>query len=335
MSRHALLVLGLLVFGCDVRSPPAELDPRPGRVSRAPHAEARAAREAPAIEPAPVAAAPAQPDRRLEQGFELRAAIRDGRIALVPIVATGPIASEPILTLREGMTRGSVTVREARDGFDVEHVWLTNRSDQALVVLNGEVIIEAHQDRVMAESLVVMPGEAREVRVRCVEAARAEGGSRFRASGAIAELPLRRVVAHQGQREVWAKVDEINARLGLGPTTRTYRHAAALQAVGGPAAEQRARLAAQLAAHPDRARMVGVAVTIDGRALALDRFVTPDLYQRYEAALLASYVAGEAGPRREGRAATPDDIRALIRQPGAFAMTDAWLGALQPPDPVE
>jgi hypothetical protein len=143
------------------------------------------------------------------------------------------------------------------------------------------------------------------------------------------------VVAHQGQREVWAKVDEINRRLGLGPMTRTYRHAAALQAAGGPAAAQRDRLAAQLAAHPDRARMVGVAVTIDGRALALDRFVTPELYRRYEQALLASYVAGEAGEPREGRAATPDDIRGLIRQPGAFAMTAAWLGALQPPEPAE
>ncbi len=325
MSRLGLLVVGLLVSGCDVRSPPLEDPPRPVRTARAPRAEP------PPIDPAPVDPAPTPPDVSLGDGFELRSAVRDGRLALVPIVATGPLDRRTFATLHESMTRGTATVRESDAGFDVEHVWVHNHGAQPLLVLNGEVIVEAHQDRVLAESMVIPPREGREVLVRCVEASRADGGMRFRSGAAIAELPLRRVVAHKDQTQVWAKVDRINLRLGLSPETRTYRHAAARHATGETAA-RRDRLAAQLAAHPDRAQMVGVAVAIDGRVLAVDRFATPDLYRRYEPRLLASYAAGDEGMPVEGRRVRPDDIRALLRAPGGVSSTEASLGALRPPE---
>jgi hypothetical protein len=322
MSRHALLVAGLLVFGCDVRSPPLDETARPVRTARA---------EAPPADPAPVDPAPTPPDVSLGDGFELRTAVRDGRLALVPIVATGPLDRRTFATLHESMTRGTASVREAAEGFDVEHVWVANHGAQPLLVLNGEVIVEAHQDRVLAESMVIPPRQGREVRVRCVEASRADGGHQFRPSGAIAELPLRRVVAHKDQAQVWSKVDQINQQLGLSPETRTYRHAAARHATGATA-ERRDRLAAQLAEHPDRGQMVGVAVAIDGRVLAVDRFATPDLYRRYEPRLLASYAAGDEGPPREGRRVTPDDVRALLQLPGGLSATEASLGALRPPE---
>jgi ARG/rhodanese/phosphatase superfamily protein len=324
MSRHALLVVGLMVVGCDVRSPPPDQAP-PVRTAR---------RELPKADPAPVDPTPTPPpppNVSLGDGFELRGAVRDGRVALVPIVATGALDRRAYATLHESMARGTATITEATEGFDVEHVFVTNRGAQPLLVLNGEVIIDAHQDRVLAESVVIPARESREVRVRCVESSRAEGGQHFHSSGVIAELPLRQVVAHKEQTSVWRKVDEINGSRGLQPETHTYRHAAAQQ-TSGPTAERRDRLMAQLAAHPDRARMVGVAVAIDGRVLAVDRFATPDLYRRFEPRLLASYVAGDQGPPREGRRVTPDDIRELLQLANAVSSTEASLGALRPPE---
>lgn len=314
MSRHVLLVVGLLAFGCDVRSPPPAPAPhRPTRLAAAPAA------------PAP--AAPTPPDISLGDGFELRPALRDGRLALVPIVATHP-RSQPYAALHESMQRGAAVVRESPNGFDVEHVLVTNTGADPLFVLNGEVIIDAQQDRVVAQSAVIPPHQSRNVRVRCVESARAEGGTRFHASGLVAELPLRQAVTHLEQSAVWRVVDRINAGLGLSPETHTYRHAASLLATG-PIALRRARLVARLAAHPDRPRMVGVAVALDGLVVGLDRFATPALYRRLEPLLLASYVAGASGPPREGRRATPDAIRALLR----FSVsTEASLTALRPPD---
>jgi hypothetical protein len=325
MSRHALLVVGLLVVGCDVKSPNLEEAPRPARTAHHPRTEVSA------LDPAPVDPTPTPPNLSLGDGFELRGAIRDGRLALAPIVATGPFDGLTYATLHESMARGAATVREVDDGFEVEHVIVTNRGAQPLLVLNGEVIVEAHQDRVLAQSLVIPPHESRQVSVRCVESSRAEGGQQFRSSGVIAELSLRRVVAHQEQTRVWRKVDEINGKLGLQPETHTYRHAAALQR-SGPTSERRERLSAQLAAHPDRARMVGVAVAIDGRVLAVERFATPELYRRLEPRLLASYAAGDAGPPSEGRRVSPDDVREVLRLANAASTTEASLNALRPPD---
>jgi len=321
MSRHALLVVGLLVVGCDVRSPtPEQLNP------------VRTAHIEPVKEdPAPVEPAPTPQDLSLGDGLELRNAVRQGRVALIPIVATTTPAARTYATLHESMVRGTATVSEATDGFDVEHVWVENRSAQSLLALNGEVIIDAHQDRVLAESIVIPPRSGREVRVRCVESSRAEGSQQFHSSGIIAELPLRQVVAHQEQTRVWRMVDTINESRGLSPETHTYRHAGALQR-SGAIASHRDQLVAQLAAHPDRAQMVGVAVAIDGRLLAVDRFATPELYRRLEPRLIASYLAGDPGAPREGRRVTPDDVRQLLQMPNGVSSTEASLGALRPPD---
>ena len=329
MSRYAVLVVGLLV-GCDLRSPASE-----EVVARAP-VDPAAVDPAPAPPAAPPAAAslPARapaPDPSLGDGFELRGAVRDGRLALLPIVATGAVDQTDYVTLQEGMARGVVSVREMPDGWEVSAVRVRNGSSRPLLALQGEVIVEAHQDRVLAESAVIEAGATREIAVRCVEAARGEGGARFRPSGAFAELALRRVVVHRDQGQVWNEVDQINRRLGLSPETKTYRGAAALQARGETAA-RRDRLAALLAAHPDRARMVGVAVAVDGKVLAVDRFANPALYRRLEPRLLASYAAGDEGPSREGRRLTPDDVRALARLPRALATTGASYVALRPPE---
>ena len=331
MSRYAVLVVGLLV-GCDLRSPGEEA-PRPARTAGDPAAASPAAPPVVASLPAAppmVASAPAS-DPSLGAGFEMRGAVRDGRLALVPIVATGTPDATDYVTLPEGMARGQVSVREMPDGWEVSVVRVHNGAARPLVALQGEVIVEAHQDRVLAESVVVPPGTTREVAVRCVESERGEGSSRFRASGAFAELALRRVVAHKDQSQVWNEVDKINQRHGLSPETRTYRQAAALHARGETAA-RRDRLAALLAAHPDRAKMVGVAVAVDGKVLAVDRFASPALYRRLEPRLLASYAAGEEGAPREGRRLTPDDVRALARMPRALATTDASYMALRPPE---
>ena len=314
MSRHLLIVVGLLGLGCDVRSPPPAAAPRPVQ------------RHLAAAEPAPAPPPPAV-DLSIGDGFELRPALRDGRLALAPIVATHPL-SRPYAALHESMQRGTAVVRESPNGFDVEHVLVTNDGADPLFVLNGEVVIDAQQDRVVAESAVIPAHQSRNVRVRCVESSRAEGGARFHSPGLVAELPLRQAVTHLEQAEVWRAVDQINAGLGLAPETHTYRHAASLLSTG-PIAIRRDRLLARLAAHPDRPRIVGVAVALDGRVVAIDRFATPSLYRSLEPRLLASYLAGASGPPREGKRVTPDDIRALLR---LSAATEASLTALRPPD---
>lgn len=275
----------------------------------------------PAPQAAPKPAAPPV-DLSLGAGYEMRHPVHDGRLTLIPIVASAPPAAPQYLTLEDGMARHLVRVKELAD-WQVDKVRIKNKSDQPLFAMTGELIVDALQDRVLAEDIVIPPHTSRRVSVRCVEQNRERGGDVFHAGNALAELDLRELVAHQSQTQVWAQVDTINARLGLAPPTKTYRLAAQAQ----PAARRDA-LAAQLAQVPDRERMVGLAVAIDGKLVAFERFASPALYQQLERELVGAYVASDSGPPHEGRALLPEDVRRFAL--ATATTTDASTIILQP-----
>jgi hypothetical protein len=285
---------------------------------------------APAPMPTPVASAPPPvaapaPDLTLGEGFEMRGVIRDGRLAIVPIVATGETSAPAMLMLDAGMTSGKVLVREVAGEWEVDTVRVTNHARLPLLVLRGEIITGAMQDRAFAETKVIMAGTTEAVEVRCVEEDRDYGTKHFTTGRAMAELALRRTIAHADQTQVWRVVQAINERLEISEMTRSYRHAAARQVT---TTERRDRIVAQLAAHPDAARIVGVAVALDGAVLAIDRFAAPAIFQAARTKLLDSYVASDHGVPEEGRRLTPEAVRMLAALDGAS--TDVTFEALQP-----
>jgi hypothetical protein len=292
------------------------------RAEPTPHASPPATPIAKAQTQAP---APKPPiDLRLGEGYEMRHPVHDGRLTLIPIVATAATGSTPhYITLHDGMTRHVVTVKELSD-WQVDTVSIRNKSNQPLIALSGELVLDAMQDRVIARDTIIAPRSTAQVPVRCVEQHRSYGGRTFHAGNALAELDLRELVVHKDQQAVWAQVDAINRRLGLSPPSGTYRLAAQQQNVGRANA-----LASQLAQQPDRERMVGLAVGIDGRIVAVERFASPELYQQLEHELLGAYVSSDFGPPHEGHTLVPADVRVLATTPGAVAMTDASFVALQ------
>ncbi len=313
-SVHSLpkFVLCVAVAACggERAEPTPHASPPPTPVAKAP---------LPTPAPKPV-------DLRLGEGYEMRHPIHDGRLTLIPIVATASSSPKRYLTLHDGMTRHLVTVKELAD-WQVDTVSIRNKSSQPLIALSGELVIDAMQDRVIARDTVIAPQSTVQVPVRCVEQHRSYGGRTFHAGNALAELDLRELVVHKDQQAVWSQVDAINHRLGLAPPSSTYRLAAQQQ----PAARANA-LAQQLADQPDRDRMVGLAVAIDGRIVAIDRFASPELYQQLERELLGAYVSSDSGPPHEGHTLVPADVRVLATTPGAIMTTDASFVALQPLD---
>ena len=301
----------MLAFGCSAgsdegRPPPP---PAPARIH-------------------PVAPTPKPVDLALGAGLEVRRPLRDGRLSIVPIVATAPVSTD-YLTLHDGVARRLVTVRELAPEWAVDELRIRNKSRQPLFVMSGELVEGGVQDRVLAEDRVIAPHQTVTVKVRCVEHERSTGGKQFRAPGELVELALRRAVFHGSQEIVWAKVDEINQALHLAPRSKTYRLAAALQQVA-PAHDRRDQLAAQLAQLPDRDRIVGLAAALDGEVIAIDRFESPELYRQLEGELLGAYVASDDGVPHEGRNFMPDDIRALAAMRNASRTTEASFEALRP-----
>lgn len=286
-----------------------------GGGDKAPKPEPEAARapikrETPAPKPPEVA----KVDLSLSDGLELRRPIVDGRLTLIPIIATKPTPTQKFVTLHDGMARGVVSVREVggQDSWEVDTVRVTNRTRETLVILEGELIEDAMQDRVTAEATTVLPGDTRTISVRCVEEDRDHGGTRFNPGHAIAEINLRRTVALSTQDAVWAKVKQINARDKIRTSTNTYRLAAHAQAKDG--AERRASLIKQLEGLEERQNIVGLAVAIDGQVIAIDRLTTPELYRSLEPKLIASYLPATTGAPPEGKRVAPADVRKLATE---------------------
>jgi hypothetical protein len=287
--RARLLILAASLVACDG-----------SRDAAAPAAREAVEQPPPAPKPEPIV------DRSLGAGFEVRKPIVDGRLTLVPIIATRAVPDVHYVTLAAGLASGQVEVTEAGPALVVDTLHVVNRSDRPLFVLQGELVIEGRQDRITAESQIVAPGATDDLKVRCVEHSRASGSDRFKPGHAIGELALRRTLAFETQPEVWGVIDAINKRLRLAPPTKTYRLAAAAQSANDA---RRARIVAQLARREERDRIVGYAVAVDGELLAIDRVDSPAIMKELEPMLLASYLADTDGPVKPHAPLTPDAVR--------------------------
>jgi hypothetical protein len=316
----ALLAGVLATIGCNLDRDTSQPEPTRSPPRRAVIPDEPARQEPP---PRPLA----KVDLALGAGQEMRRPIQDGRLTIIPIVATRAAPATGYLTLHAGMAKGVVTVRELGYDWEVDTVRITNQSREPLVVIAGELIVDAMQDRVTAETTVITAGASQSVHVRCVEEDRDHGGLVFHAGNALAELDLRRTVIHQEQENVWAKVKEINRRDGIATETNTYRHAARAQTKSD--ARRRALIEA-LEAREERSQIVGLAVAIDGKVIAIDRFATPELYRALEPELLASYLPGTAGTPAEGKPVGPAEVRALLALPDATHTTAASTITLRP-----
>ncbi len=67
----------------------------------------------------------------------------------------------------------------------------------------------------------------------------------------------------------------------------------------------------QLAAREERGHIVGLAIAIDEKVVAIDRFATPELYRALEPDLVAGYLPETAGDETRETTITPESVRAL------------------------
>jgi hypothetical protein len=300
MHKYLVFAIGLVATGCNPSSPE---QPSPAPKASHKHHEPIAPPSEEVAEPEPVAA------NGFGDGLQLRRPIQDGRLTLIPIVSTNQPAERKFITLQDGMANGLVTVSEHPEG-GYSSVAVSNHSNDPLVILGGEVLLDGHQDRMTAANMIVPEHATVRVGTYCVELGRASGAETFHPGNAIAEIALRRIGAHGDQSAVWSFVDEINSREGLAPRTSTYRLAAKAQLKGGNV-ERRDRILAQLGALEEHDRIVGLAVAIDNRVVAIDRFGTAALYRQLEPLLLASYLPTTSGKARTSAPLTPDSVRAF------------------------
>lgn len=218
-----------------------------------------------------------------------------GPIGIVPLLA-GADAAADYLLLDEALTAGLAEITETSDAGAVPELLLRNRAERDLLLLDGEELIGAKQNRVLNTTILAAAGADIRIPVSCVEAGRwAWQSRRFAAGGATLHARARAekmrgvsaALREEGRRarndvqfSLWQSVDAQLEAMELAAPTRAWH--AAVEA----ARAQLQAMRAQLAPQP---RQVGAAFFVGGRLAGLELFDAAQTFARLLPKLFDSY----------------------------------------------
>lgn len=136
-------------------------------------------------------------------------------------MAVVPLKSEisyklDILTLKKGLELGLVEVKECEKST-VNTIMVTNKAVAPLLLIDGEEILGANQNRIVNNTLLIAPKTTQSISVSCTEHGRWKHTSEFRQSDYIANFKTRRVkeYASRGngntQSAIWDSINCLEA----------------------------------------------------------------------------------------------------------------------------
>ncbi len=244
-----------------------------------------------------------------------------GPLAVFPLFTERAVpqpARPHYVTLRQALALGMVAVTEVSEGGSVPELRLVNKGDQRVLVLDGEELRGAKQNRVLNTTILVSRYSTLVVPVSCTEAGRWSYASpEFAESEIVAERQVRfamrettqaSLAAGAGHRtdqgRVWHEVDAMHARQGTHSPTSAMRDSYA---------HKKQDLDAVVAAFPLQDHQKGVLVLHGGRVVGLDYVSRSRQYAELHDKLLRSYA-----------------FEALVRdgEPGDRAVAEAFLGRI-------
>ena len=274
-----------------------------------------ASAEAPKKAPPPPPPAPAQ-TAALSESAKLLAPIQVESLTLTPIVTTKQkLEQDNLLVLDEAMGKKLVRIHEVADE-DVNNLTLTNKSDQPLFLLAGEVIIGGKQDRIIGRNTIVPPKKTLTVPVFCVEHGRWDNsGKEFTTAKALAHGRLRGSANFDTQSDVWKEVAAKNELRKTKSSTDTYRKVASQQANGSLATwEKQVDAALGKLADDDKTKLVGFAVSLNGKVATVDVFDNPALFKKLQSKLVRSYIteAIDVKKQKDVKPPTATDVKDFI-----------------------
>jgi len=216
------------------------------------------------------------------------------------------------ITLKEALARGVFAVSEVSAGGAVSELLVENRGDVAVLLLDGEELAGAKQNRVLNTTIFVAPKTSIKVPVSCTEHGRWSSVSKVMGeSGNIMATSLRK--SHMAgvninleasrefrsnQAQVWNDIAMLHRDLGVMSET------GAMKAVYDA---KKADLDAYLKHFPAVDHQQGMLVFINGKAVGLDYVSRASAYAILHGKLLKSYameavrVAGREGHLKKER----------------------------------
>lgn len=225
--------------------------------------------------------------------YTLQAPIYAGSVALVPVSMNKPISNQDgnFITLSEARKEGSVEITEI-ESEDVNTLKVENKGTRPLLLLGGDLLMGGKQDRIVARDVIVPPGKTVNVEVFCVEHGRWDGQSEhFEFKETVVPNDVRQAAAHEGQSEVWAKVDDYNSANGNFGGSLSVSKGLSTEKVQKSVKEHEPKVLDALRAQKN---VVGFIYVRNGELQSMDLFGNPKVFDIAKSSLLKGFLADGA-----------------------------------------
>lgn len=258
------------------------------------------------------------------------------QVRIIPILGEDDSKVTGMLSLVDASKKGLVAIRD----FVGNQVSFTNLAKQPILLLAGELIVGGHQDQILKQDYVIMPGQTTFAQVYCVESGRGMGSSSLFASTGVLVPDWIRRIAIEGatkvindftaQRLIWIEIDKINAASSQ-PSGPNSSIAKTLLEEG--LSKDVEDMAAKYAAVEDTPRTIGLMVMINGKIYSTDLFSSHNNFEEFRPLLLRLYAVDAylvGGNRRaqevdlEGLQAYLNSVAVPPRQKIGSDRTTAW-----------
>jgi hypothetical protein len=228
-------------------------------------------------------------------------------LAVVPLLSSEESGPDYI-TLKESFADGTMIVTEVSQGGSVPELKVTNNGKRNVLMLDGEELAGAKQNRVLNTTILVAAGASVLIPVSCTEQGRwAYSSPSFSDSGVMMSRSVRTVKScsvsaslsrdqsyRSDQGAVWNGIEELHASHGTSSSTRAMKDSYDAR---------RHDISAYQEAFACLANQCGIAVMIKGRVAGIELVSRPDAYRQLHDKLIGSYAidipqfrAGKSGP---------------------------------------
>lgn len=269
-------------------------------------------------------------------GLHAGEALEFENLAMVPVMA-GAVRPEPgYLLLREAMEAKLAKVTELGGG-SVPELLFENLADCPVLILGGEELLGAKQNRMVNLSILAAPSSKIVIPVSCVEAGRwhittpefspsrfmAFPAMRAQSTAQVTESMRKRRSRCADQGQVWSAIasraDDMDAQSSTGAMSAIFeQHLSDVEEF--------------VRAMPCRTGQVGAAFLIDGTPAGMDVFDHPRTMEEMRVKLVRAYALDALAAQRARMAAGPGGKPAQPVAPGEVTLAEKvrqWLAAAE------
>lgn len=218
-------------------------------------------------------------------------------LTLWPLIRGGEPSKAPeYITLSEAFARGQIAIDELQKGATVPHVQATNRGAVAVLVLFGEEIQGAKQNRIANASFLVPPHEEVILDVSCVEHGRwsRRRGAAFESTGTVMSSGVRRKmnthVSESRRAGLGFRADQGEVWDEIGERVRYSRAHAPSGAYADYLATRQRDLEEMASAFRTLRGQVGFVACIGEEVAGLEAIGRPEVFEQAYPGLLRGYL---------------------------------------------